>query len=289
MNGSSTVKAAMTSMKLAHIRSIPVLAEDGSVNGLLDYVDLLAFLLDVIPENLSLEMLHAYDYEGRFFNALCKDLVNYSKTNAYSPLRETDSLKLAMEQLLTHRRVPVLNADGRVTNVLSQSSMIRMLEQSMTRLSKADVGFEQARSSLDELQLGFKEVAFSPVDVTVERALRTLKDWKVTSMGLTDESSTLVGHLAVKDLNLLIPEDGWGGFRTLCLPLGSTPFLGRATTRKFKTTYLTCTKSTTLQELAQKFVYGNFETHRMFLVDSAVRPLGVISIRDILPYVIIIT
>ncbi|KAK3232932.1 hypothetical protein CYMTET_56749 [Cymbomonas tetramitiformis] len=277
-------------MNDAKARSIPVVeTKSKRLVGMLDCFDIVCFIATIAPlakadgaamgENL-LEI-----YGDRLSEVCARDLMNYSGINQTVTLKETQSLRQAAELLLKKRvrRIPVINEYSEVVNVISQVTLVQFLQHNISLLASGDVGFAQLESSVEDLNLGGYGVVQVPMSSTVVQAVHKLARDKVTSTAVVDNDGRVQGHISSKDICMLLLENELSFSKMLTQKLSETSILSGRTLHKRKK-YITAKPSTSLRDIAQRFVDSEFEVHRIFIADNHQRPIEMVSLLDILPY-----
>jgi len=112
---------------------------------------------------------------------------------------------------------------------------------------------------------------------TINHALHVIKDKKISAVGVVDKEGKLVGNFSVKDIRGFLLE------LTSVFALHVQDFL-TALPKKAEVGYPICvTEETTVEELITKIVYAG--VHRVYVVDLLHKPMGCISLTNILALV----
>jgi CBS domain-containing protein len=162
---SQTVEHAIRMMSDNKILSVPVLDEDGKCCGVLDYLDVVAFVLSVAPDQLSLQAneLRSLEIAGRAmaFQEV-KEIIGMSGRDPYIPVYQTEPASHPVDLFAGGlHRAPVLDAEDKVLGTISQSSIVRELA---ANLHMGDLKETGAKTLAD---LGLGQV--QPVTVTTVR------------------------------------------------------------------------------------------------------------------------
>jgi CBS domain-containing protein len=186
--------------------------------------------------------------------------------------RTSDTPLFEIATLMSNGIHRVLITDnGMVTNIISQSDIIRAV------VNRMDVVGRRARLRIEETQLVTKPVATIASTQTVVKALHLMRLKGVTGLPVVDElTGKVVASFSSSDI-LGLSEDT---FYTLALKIPDflLKFYG------FIKPPIVCLGSDTVENLFFKFVvYG---IHRIFIVDENMIPTGVISLTDVMKFLI---
>jgi len=186
------------------------------------------------------------------------------------------------------RRVLVHNhTTGKLTGLITQSRLLEFVGTIQNSISEASCTVEQ-------LNLGFKDVASVHENSMTINAFKLMKDKKISAVAVVDDEGKLVGNISSNDLKL-VGNDltyftylarsvreyiSWvNSAELLKSPLRNQSLL--QTQKSEKDPFLVnCTKSNTLGFVIRTL--NHYRVHRMYIVDDACRPIGVISIHDVL-------
>lgn len=183
-----------------------------------------------------------------------------------------------------------------LTNIVSQSDILRFMCKHRERLGRALL-----EATLEQLGVREKRVLCVPSDMAVIDALAGMVDSRVPAVAVIDslDSGRLEGNLSISDLRGLHPSH----FEQLAQPVGeflrdgwlysphwqpSSPRGGVAAEFGVKSPEVlphapalaTCTLGSRFGQVLRQLADGHL--HRMFLVDGEGRPVGVVSLTDIL-------
>ncbi|KAL4431250.1 hypothetical protein ABPG75_006506 [Micractinium tetrahymenae] len=195
---------------------------------------------------------------------------------------------------------PMTAADGvglQVTHIVSQSDMLRFLHKHQAQLGSTLLG-----STLQQLGLQGKRVLCVPADLAVIDALAGMVDARVPAVAVIDseESGRLVGNLSISDLRGLQPSHFEqlgepvgdflrdGGWREGARWQGASLLGGVAVKFGIKSPeslpheppLAVCRLDSTFGEVLA--LLAGRHLHRLFVVDGEGRPVGVVSLTDIL-------
>eukprot|EP00992_Anisonema_acinus_P008350 TRINITY_DN4439_c0_g1_i1.p1 TRINITY_DN4439_c0_g1~~TRINITY_DN4439_c0_g1_i1.p1 ORF type:complete len:169 (+),score=40.09 TRINITY_DN4439_c0_g1_i1:1-507(+) len=97
------------------------------------------------------------------------------------------------------RRTPVLNPNGDVVNVVSQTALLRFIAASDEVLLPA--------ASLSDMGLGNINVECTKTDTPVVQALQTMHRSRVSALPVLDETGEVVSLLSSSDLRVIMGGD----------------------------------------------------------------------------------
>jgi len=204
ISSDSTLAQAVETLRLSKISAAPVVeviaAGEQRFLGLFDYLDLASFIgkVDEVAtlDEGDLEIDAVVDDRSRPL----RSLVDYSHSDPFVPFDENsvlESLVHVMSQGV--HRVLVNNAtDGSFVDVISQSAVIRWLQQQLEHVAPG----APLDSTLVELGL-LKNAIKIEQSSTVLQAVRLLKTQGVSALAVVDEHGGLVGNFSPSDLRFL--------------------------------------------------------------------------------------
>jgi 5'-AMP-activated protein kinase, regulatory gamma subunit len=197
----------------------------------------------------------------------------------HSHLQEAlDKFRSAADQ----HRFAVVDASGKVLSILSQSQLVRSLLPYIQ-------GTDLATKTVSELRLGYKPVLSIPVDAPASQAFKKMQAAKVTGLAVLDAAtSKLVGSISASDLKEIGSDASL--FERVLLPVGEfwAETLKKPKRRDSRATSPTggrrqiyfVTPQDTIATVFEKF--SSTRVHRLFVIDEQTKPLGVISLKDII-------
>jgi len=214
-----------------------------------------------------------------------KRITEFSEVGKLEPMYTINSnepLLKAIEIMVNTRahRVIVVNESGQLVNIITQSRVVAILSTLLDTIPGAT-------KSLKELNLGLKPVITLPKDLTAFQAFKQLRDKNATGLPVVDENGALIGNLSVNDLKLLGYNLEY--FKLLTLPLTEylketqNPEKSTLVKKKEFQQLLTVKPDDTLS-FAMKLLYV-YRVHRLYITDDQNKPVGVLSLHDVLKYV----
>lgn len=200
------------------------------------------------------------------------------RRNPFIPVKPTSTL-LEVAEILANQthRVPVLGTDGRFVSILSQSNIIGFI-----RLHKEEIK-DDLKHTLSELHLGLKSVVTVSANDCALRAFQLIDRSGLSGIGVVDEEGKLVGNTSARDIKYLTSTSTPA---SLNLNLPVMQYLAQLRQQDFNPDerHPSCSvrPTATLEHVIDVLVATKF--HRVFIVDELSRPIGVVSIADILRF-----
>jgi CBS domain-containing protein len=117
-------------------------------------------------------------------------------------VREGSSLFSVVELFAKHQvhRVPVIDFQGRVSNLLTQSSVVSYLAAHIDKLGSIH------HQTVGALMLGHKDVITIGVNARAIDAFKVMTDRGISAVGVVDEEGKLVGNISVRDIRVRNPH-----------------------------------------------------------------------------------
>jgi len=267
-----------------NILSAPVYDEKAQkYTGFLDIRDLVSFVVFVdddqksdVPQNLLELIMHGcklfkVDLDGVTVTYL-------SRRNPFHPVSTSDSLLKVCEELSKGlHRVPVVDQNGNVVNIISQSSVISFLAKHQKDI-KSLTGH-----TLAELNLGTKPVISVKQDTPAIDTFRLMDKKKISGVAVIDSHGRFVGNTSASDLKLFM--------KTLSLDILARPtteFLKiiRQESIEIKSPTISVNSHDSLAVAIGKL--ASTKIHKLFVADDqdGYKPLAVVSLTDILRYLL---
>jgi len=254
--------------------------------GFLDIRDLVAFVVFVydnqkVQNDSRLEDLILHGV-GQFHTKTTDGVtVSYlSRRHKFVTVSETDTLEQATRVLADQfiHRVPVVDNQGHVVNIISQSSVIQVIKDCVDV-----VGGDTERKITELNSVGSSPVLSVNKSETVINTYRILDIKNKSGIALTDQDGRLVGTTTGKDLGLFLKNPT---LATLNTPIFEHLQKIRSELIDIKMPCIAVFASDTLGRAVA--LLAATRVHRVFVVDNEehYRPIKVISITDILNYLI---
>jgi CBS-domain-containing membrane protein len=204
-------------------------------------------------------------------------LTYLSRRNPFRPCNVTDTLFEAAELLTlpTVHRVPVVDESGTCVSILSQSSLMKFLVEHVDELG------DEVEQTAKEINVGFKEVITVPNKDSALTAFATLDEANISGLAVVDYNAKIVGATSAHDIQHFVKDSASLNPDVTILEYLAQSKKARPADKRPKAH---CRDSSTVHELLQHF--GLNRRHRVFMLDSLERPMGVVSITDILRFIV---
>lgn len=261
------------------IQSAPVWhEEENRYVGFLELRDLVSYALAEVNKDDVYSARNGKGAESTFYTEGIPERgyqhVTYlARRNPYKPFKLNQTVGEAITCLARKRchRLPVVNADGELIYILSQTSIIQFLNSRINAFA-GGVGDQ----TVEELKIGSYPCITVTDNQPAHDALELVDNKGISGIGIiSEEDGTLVGNTSGSDLHIFL-RDG----ASLAMPV--LDFFAQARqdiTGIDRAATITCTKDQTLTKVIAKL--AKTKVHRIFVVDEAKQPLGIISVQDI--------
>jgi len=176
-------------------------------------------------------------------------------------------------------RILVFDEEKKPYSIITQSRVVKCI-------SLLEETIPYGKQTLRELNLGFKTVISIQDSQLAWDAFKLMIDQKVSAVAVVDDKGVVIGSLSNSDIKLL-------GYRVDYFEM-----LGRSVSNYLKALRLydvsrtippnrdpvVCKETNTLHELINTVCY--YRIHRIYIVDDERKPIGVVSLLDILKQVL---
>ncbi|KAF0973321.1 hypothetical protein FDP41_008528 [Naegleria fowleri] len=259
------------------IVSAPVMKGNECV-GLIDILDILAFLVELFGETevrQGNDIFSRLKTASKFQDQQIGGIADFAH-NPFTPISEDKSLYDACTVLVKEKshRCPVLDKDGKMVSILTQAQIV-----SFCALHVKEMG------ELAHQKVGHAPLGVSPV-ITLEKHMRTIDcfkkmhQMKVSGLAVIDNTGILIGNLSARDIKAINPSNLYHS-----LHQSVHTFVQHIREQSFNESHpaISCSEETELG-----FVIGRLAAnriHRMYVCDKQLHPCKVISLRDIISYI----
>jgi CBS domain-containing protein len=255
--------------------------------GFLDVRDLVSFVVFVYDEqkvNDNTRLRDLIQHGTGQFKMPTTDGVTVSylaRRNRFVSVPPDAPLQRVVEILAKGvHRVPVVNAQGNVINVISQSSIVKYLAN---RLQDAIIE-NPADPKIEDLPtVGTKSVLTVGKTASVISTFRLMDQKKRSGIAIVDETGRFVGTTTGKDLGLFLENPS---LAVLNLPIFEHLQMIRAKQIDIKSPSISVFEHDKVSRAIG--LIAATRVHRVFVVDNEkhYRPIRVLSITDILTYLL---
>jgi len=220
----------------------------------------------------------------------------------WAPVKEHDTLHHVLELLADGcRRVPVMNDQGEILKIVSQSAVVAALENLLEAQEKSKVPVNEIfNKSLHDLNLGLKPVKCLRADSnTVKDAFGLMTENGISAVGITDDDGSLFTCITSKDIRAFrdVKSAMIQRFQSEGITSGSLKVLMEMNLRDFtaftrqslheiniSAISVVVRETTTLRTVIAKL--AKTKKHRVFIVDERSHPIGVVSVSDVAQFLI---
>ena len=201
-----------------------------------------------------------------------------SRRNPFRSVKTSDSLAVVLELLAKKgpgriKRVAVVNDEGVVVNIVSQTTLVSFLS---TLLAQHSLYLGR---SVEELHLGSSPVLCIADSAPAIEAFKMMDSKQVTGLGIVDSHGKLVGNVSARDLKIFVKHID---FELLAQPIGEFVKHLRQVAIDIKSPTISVFPSAKFEMVVGKLAAT--KVHRIFVVDDEThfRPVRVISLADVL-------
>jgi len=263
-----------------NILSAPVWdTKEGKYIGFLDIRDLVSFCVFIHDNNLEAEsLLDIVNFGAKMFKHATDGvtLPYLARRNPFHAVKHTASLHDVVEILAKGiRRAPVVDDTGKVVNIVSQSSIIQFVNKHIHEIKPL---FDE---KLENLNVGSSPVLTVTKETRAIDVFRMMDHHMRSGVAVVDTSGGLLGYTSGPDLKLFIQTPSVG---VLQLPIMTFLNKIRAQSIDISTPVTTCSLHEPASLLIGKLVATR--SHRVFVVTNDYRPSKVVSIVDLLRYIL---
>jgi CBS domain-containing protein len=274
LSGQVLVRDALQVLSSNNVLSAPVVEQNTFV-GFVDVLDLAAYAWSVYQFQFLNYFTNATLFSESpaaelFFNAPMRDVMNASMWNPPLHIKDnaplTEVIKVFASKFFRPHRVGVLNANNQFSNIISQSDLITFAASHLEYVPFAD-------RTIADLDL-VRAPLMIPMQTTFIDSLDALTSNRISGLGIIDANGRLVANFSASDLRGLTPE-AFDYFDDSIMT-----FLTKRDTVSIRTP-ITCTPSTKFSEVIKTL--ATEKIHRIYVEDADHRPIGVITLSDIMP------
>jgi len=303
----STLPEVFEKLITNRILSVPVVNNEDKVVSLFSMLDLVCYFVNEFSEE-QLKGLNSKKTSEFFFhystlkerksellsertlNVCKKEIKDFQNLDPLFTIEDGVDVFEAIKILVksgAHRVVVHNKKDGKLTGLITQSRILEFIGTSI--LDTVD----EASQSIAELNLGLKRViSIDEKDMAIN-AFKLMNEKKISAVAVVDESGVLIGNISANDLKLV----GYNLEYFSYLSRPTREYLLWVNDQSSKTSIrsqillqekqsdrdllaITCNVDNTLAFVIKSL--NLYHVHRLYIIDKDRRPIGVISIHDIL-------
>jgi len=267
-----------------NIYSAPVYdSESQSYLGFLDLLDIVAFVVEIIDTQAktklsaskqdSIDLYDLLEQIEKFDLEHTSRIIGLATKNPMCPIHTGSSVKKALEVFVRSgaRRLPVVEGKH-LKSILTQSALLHWLNANLSQLPA-----KLREKTVRELGIGLKEVFSVRIDTKAIEAFRLMAQRGIHGIAVLDENGEIFSNISAKDIKILEPEVL---FTKMYKPVLELVQLVRSSNLKAVFPSFCVTMDNTFEEVIKKLAI--LGVHRLYIEDAKRRPIGVISLGDIL-------
>jgi len=257
--------------------SVPVLQKTGRKwYGFIDMADIVAYIVDLFGANklqTTQDYWALFEKEESLRNKTVNDVARYplNRRNPFHPVKTGYSLFYVIEALARERdlhRVPVIDDERQLLNLITQSQIVRFLYENLERMG------DMIKRPVRLMDHVIKDVVMISESQPAIEAFSKMTHENVSGVAVVDETSKLTGSLSLRDLKAIAPDATlfWRLYqptREFIARLKSEHGESRPRSMQF------CGMNDTLELIITKL--AEHKIHRLFIVDDLRKPIGVIA------------
>jgi CBS domain-containing protein len=279
-----SVEDALEILETKKILSAPIIdLKAGTFAGILDMFAIVTFVLGIFPdvEKITPKNLETLEWAGKCFaetpvKDVMKMVEQYEgfKLKVKPVLRTTTLVKLADHFYIGHHRVPVVDSQKKIVNLVTQSDLLAFLARHI-HLIKDD-----AKKTIEEMGFGKEKPVTAVGSDTVARVLMHVNAKRLSALPVVDKEGKLIGNFSASDLKGLNRKN----LGILLMPV--LEFLKKRAEPEDNFSCerslhpLTLTKDSHIDDAIFKMVATR--VHRLWVVDGQHKPVGVVSLTDLM-------
>jgi len=269
-----------------------VMDNAGKAMGFVDVLDIMAFLVRTSTKSLTkretAESRYLNTDDAQMLNKRAKDfkmgnvgeLVDLSKRN---PLVKMDERSFVADAVSSYsangmHRLAVTDADGNIRGILTQSMVLKHLENTLINEDREKPFYKNLRAADIKMTPYDKMVLVGPLCPAID-AFMTMFNSNVSSVAIVD-GRELLGNISASDLKSNFARN----FNNLLLPIYEWLQEAHKSMKKSKDYLVTCTQDTFFNDIVHRL--NKERVHRIFVVDhlqpQTLALLGVMSLTDLL-------
>jgi CBS domain-containing protein len=249
---------------------------DANQNKYLGFFDMRDTLSAIIASHKEIKDGSVVSLMTKWFEDMHVTVSYLAARNPFISCLPQTSLEEVCTLLSKHscHRIPVMGKEGRCASIISQSALVKALVKHVNH---------PLDETLEEANLQYKKDIVSVVDTASAKNVFELLDSKrLSGIAVVDsETGKLVGNTSARDIKLAISQN-------VDMDMDILSYLAtvRQATPTKKERYPSAHVATTSTvghaiRLLEKTGY-----HRVFVVDENVKPVGVISVSDVIRFVV---
>jgi len=265
-----------------NLTSVPVLdLKTKKPLGFVDLLDIVHFILNSKIPNIRRFFLESNDLpilsrrveskNSEYLEEKIQLVLDSSSRNPFFPLsiRSTllDAANLCKQGI---HRIPILNEDGEIISIISQSDIVCYLYENRIHLEN------KWKKTVKDFAAHFiHKIVCTNENSNVLDSYRLLFSKGVNAVAITDQQGKLIGNLSPSDLKELCSQN-----QSLDALLKPVYQFTQNYQTKQKGFLLFVKEDDTIEKVVELII--QFCTHRIWIVDPDMKPIGIISLTDLI-------
>ncbi|GAM16848.1 hypothetical protein SAMD00019534_000230 [Acytostelium subglobosum LB1] len=282
VHNTDTLPKVFETLSKNNILSAPVLNEFNRPEGLVDFVDIVCCVVQILHHTdlLGNDYYSFLEREDLFSHTYASFLSDLSNKNPFIPVVKGASLLEAITVMSKNKlhRVPIIANDmsgghgPKIINLVTQSAILQYLSKNIDKLGN------WSNKSLKDLGFEEKHVITINYHKRALEAFQLMAEHRVNGIAVVDEKNQILANISARDLKELLNETRI--FENLFLSVGE--FISKVRQQDYKAVHpsICCSKDEPLKKLITRMAAAKI--HRVFMVDQDRKPIGVVSLQDIL-------
>jgi len=269
--------------------SVPVLQKTKKkYYGFVDMYDIVKFVVEFFGETQlknSEDWLKMAEASEEFRKKTVNDIMKYplSRRNPFFPIHSGFTFFSAVETLAREKglhRVPIIDQERNLITIITQSQILQILARNM------DILGEKKNKPVHQTTSYFEEVVSVNEESTAFEAFKIMVEKDISGLAVIDKEGKLVAAISLKDLKSMSTDTRlfWRLYQTVHNFLLKVRKESNETGGDRPRTVVTVKPQDTLETVIKKL--QEHKIHRVFIVDEHKKPVGVISLKDLLREII---
>lgn len=171
-------------------------------------------------------------------------------------------------------RVPVVNMENNIINIVTQSDLLSFMAQNIHLISNI------ARKTLEECRIGLVAPQTAKSNEPTSLVVKRLHDKRITAAPVVDDEGRIIANFSLNDLKGINAEN----FKDLLLPVKAFLDKRSSAEENFRCERslhpLVVKKTDALEDTIFKMVATG--VHRLWVVDENRKPTGTVAITDLM-------
>jgi CBS domain-containing protein len=247
--------------------------------GLVDVVDILAFVVSIFEEHSETEQADIFKRVATS-NKFAKQSIGEITDLTHNPFTSVEvgtSLWEILHLFVNKKshRCPVLTHDGKMISIFTQSALVAFCHEHVKDLGVL------GQSTVHDLHLGTSPVQTMAKTAKTIDAFKYMAENHISGIGICDQSKKLIGNISARDLKVVNPMNI---FNSMVKTTGAFISQSKQDSMEENAPVIACKPETHLD-----FVIGRMTAnhiHRLYVCDKDYKPIAIISLRDVLKVIL---